>query len=110
MSALRRSPTRCLRWLPLVAVAACLNPQPDDGPLHRPLLDEPVPAAPAGNGTARASDPTPLQDEDVKSPQSTPPAELTETPPGVGNGADAGAPSPLDAGNQGDLVERDAAD
>jgi hypothetical protein len=111
MRALRRWATP-FRWLPLVAVAACLNPQPDDGPLNRPLLDEPVPAATAGSGTAGTPAPTPplREEEAVKNPQSTPPAELTDPPPPVGIGADAGPPSPPDAGNQGDLVERDAAD
>ena len=109
MRALRRWATGS-RWLPLVAVAACLNPQPDDVPLNRPLLDEPVPAATAGSGSAGTPAPTPPQREEeaVKNPQSPPPAELT--PPALGIGADAGAPSPPDAGNPGDLVERDAAD
>jgi hypothetical protein len=92
--------------LVLAALAACLNPQPDDNPLARPSDSQAPASNPTAVGVAAPDMDPPLFKADLEeSPPTSPVATQAPAPRGGTSSSDAGAP--LDAG-RGDAVEGDA--
>lgn len=82
-----RAPAATWRGLAILACVACLNPQPDDGPLARPDSTTDIPA----NGNTGSSTVTPSVD--AEAPAQTSNAGQTDTLPGDTAAQQPSAPS-----------------